>query len=207
MNSAIEGSDGRLYGRTISGGANNGSAIFGMNRQGTDYLVLHSFNSTLPDFEDSYSGLIEGSDGMLYGTTFEDGAFNGGSVFRLNKNGTGFQTLHDFEATATDGGFPYGSVTESSDGVLYGTTSEGGPDDYGTLYRVNRDGTGYSVLRYFTPDDNQGYLPVAPPVEGPGGLLYGTTYFGGFGDVGTIYRTRNDGSGFTFLYEFQVDGQ
>ena len=207
LNSVIEGSDGRLYGRTLSGGTNSGSAIFGLNKDGTGYIVLHSFASSLPDYTDSYSGLIQGSDGALYGTTFDDGALGRGSVFRLNKDGTGFQTLHNFEDKIGDGGFPYGTVHEASDGVLYGTTSEGGPDDFGSLYKVNRDGTGYRVLRYFTATNSEGYLPVAPPVEGPGAVLYGTTYFGGTADVGTIYKVNKDGSGFAFLYEFQDDKQ
>ena len=206
LNSVIEGSDGRLYGRTLSGGTSNGSAIFGLNKNGSGYSVLHSFTTNL-DNTDSYSGLIQGSDGALYGTTYNDGALAQGSVFRLNKDGTGFQTLHNFEDTIADGGFPYGTVREASDGVLYGTTSEGGPDDFGSLYKVNRDGTGYRVLRYFTATNNEGYVPVAPPVEGPGGVLYGTTYFGGASDFGTIYQVRKDGSGFTFLYEFRDDGQ
>jgi uncharacterized repeat protein (TIGR03803 family) len=125
----------------------------------------------------------------------------------LNKDGTGFQTLHSFEDNNADGGFPYGTVYEAGDGVLYGATSEGGPDDFGTLYKVNRNGDGYRVLRYFTATNNEGYLPVAPPVEGPGGVLYGTTYFGGAYDVGTIYQVRKDGTEFAFLYEFQDDGR
>lgn len=205
LNSVIEGGDGRLYGRTLSGGANDGSVIFALNRNGSGYTMLHTFNSRLPDFTDSYSGLIEGSDGALYGTTFNDGAFGKGSLFRLKEDGSGLQTLHDFQDDGTDGGFPYGTVHEASDGVLYGATSGGGPDDSGTLYRVNRDGTGYAVLRDFTPNNDEGYLPVAPPVEGPGGLLYGTTYYGGAAGVGTIYQVRKDGSGFAFLYEFKDD--
>ena len=206
LNSVIEGSDGRLYGRTLSGSTTNDTAIFGLNKDGSGYAVLHIFNSSLTD-SDSYSGLVQGSDGRLYGTTFDEGALTNGSVFSLNKDGTDFQTLHSFEDTLADGGFPYGTVHEGSDGALYGTTSEGGPDDFGTLYKVNRDGTGYRVLRYFSATNNEGYLPVAPPVEGPGGLLYGTTYYGGTADAGTIYRVAKDGSGFAFLYDFQDDGR
>ena len=179
LNSLIQVTDGRLYGRTLSGGTNDGNSIFGLNTNGTGYVVLHSFNAVLPDYNDSYSGLVEGSDGLLYGTTYQDGAHEHGSVFRLGKDGTAFQTLHDFEGGATEGAYPYGSIYESREGALYGATSYGGPDDYGTLYRINRDSTGYSVLRYFVTTNNEGYLPVGAPVEGPGDLLYGTTYFGG----------------------------
>ncbi len=206
LNNVIEGNDGRLYGRTISGGTNNGHSIFGLNKDGTGYVVLHSFDSTLADYFDSFSGLIEGSDGMIYGTTFENGALTNGSVFRLNKNGSNFQTLHDFADSATDGGKPYGTVYETSEGVLYGTTSEGGAFGWGTLYKMNRDGSGYTVLRHFNAVNGEGYLPVAPPVEGPGGWLFGTTYFNEPEVTGTIYQVRKDGSGFRFLYTFQNNG-
>jgi uncharacterized repeat protein (TIGR03803 family) len=202
LNSVIQGSDGRLYGRTVSGGTNDGSSIFGLNTNGTGYVLLRSFN-TLPFTDDSFSGLIECSDGLLYGTTYADGAYGDGSVFRLRKDGTGFQTLHDFRWSTNGGAYPFGGVYETREGVLYGTTSYGGPDDYGMLYKINRDGTGYAILRYFVSDDLQGYLPVAPPVEGPGGLLYGTTYYGGLDDGGTVYCVRKDGSGFSFLYSFK----
>lgn len=206
LNSVIEGRDGRLYGRTCSGGTNDGNSIFRLNKDGSDYRLLHSFKANLRYDTDSYSGLLEGSDGWLYGTAYEDGATGEGSVFRIDQDGANFQTLHDFERTASDGGFPFGCVYESADGALYGTTSAGGPDDYGTLYRLNRDGSGYQVLRYFVSTSNEGYLPVAPPVEGPGGLLYGSTYFGGADDGGTLYVIGKDGSGFRFLREFWYDG-
>jgi uncharacterized repeat protein (TIGR03803 family) len=202
LNTVIQGADGRLYGRTISGGTNNGNSIFGLNTNGSGYIVLYSFNSVLPDYDDSYSGLVEGSDGLLYGTTSKDGALGHGSVFRLHKDGTGYQTLHDFENSATDGGYPYGGVYETREGVLYGTTSYGGPDHYGTLYRINRDGSGYTVLRYFIATNSDGYLPVGAPVEGPGDLLYGTTYFDKLNEAGTVYCVRKDGSGYTLLYRF-----
>jgi uncharacterized repeat protein (TIGR03803 family) len=203
LNSVIQGSDGRLYGRTISGGTNNGHSIFGLNTNGSGYALLYSFPTNLPDYWDSYSDLVEGSDGLLYGTTYGEGAFGAGSVFRLHKDGSGFQTLHDFAGTATDGGYPYGSVYETREEVLYGATSYGGPDNYGELYKINRDGTGYTVLRFFVHTNTEGYLPVGAPVEGPGDLLYGTTYYGGLNDFGTVYSVRKDGSAFTWLYDFK----
>jgi uncharacterized repeat protein (TIGR03803 family) len=205
LNGVIEGDDGRLYGRTLAGGVVEGSVIFGMNKDGTEYKVLRSFNSDMRDYYDAYSGLTLGSDGLLYGTTYAGGVFGNGSVFRLNKDGSGFETLYSFQFNALDGGFPLRGVHEASDGVLYGTTSEGGRSEYGTLFRLNRDGTGYAVLRHFTPDDEEGYLPVAEPVEGPGGLLYGSTYYGGPDEGGTLYSVRKDGSEFRFLRVFLYD--
>ncbi|TAL03363.1 MAG: hypothetical protein EPO07_06360 [Verrucomicrobia bacterium] len=206
LNSVIEGSDGKLYGRTCSGGTSNANTIFRLNKDGSDYEMLHSFTVNLLYGGDAFSGLIEGSDGKLYGTTFYEGAIGRGSVFRMNKDGSGFETLHSFLDNATDGGFPFGPVWESNDGVLYGSTSEGGPADDGTLFKMNRDGSGYQVLQTFNSVNGLGYLPVAPPVEGPGGLLYGTTYYSGINQTGTIYQMRKDGGDFQFLYEFQNNG-
>src|SRR6185503_2297008 len=59
LNNVIEGRDGRLYGRTLSGGAGDGSAIFGLNKDGSDYAVIHSFVVRYRDHFDSFSGLIE----------------------------------------------------------------------------------------------------------------------------------------------------
>ncbi len=142
---------------------------------------------------------------MLYGTTYADGAYRGGSVFRLNKDGTGFQTLHDFKGGPGEGCCPFGGVYETREGVLFGTTSYGGPDNYGMLYRINRDGTGYTILRYFVSSNIDGYLPVPPPVEGPGDLLYGTTYYDGPNEAGVVYCVRKDGSGYAVLHRFDWD--
>jgi uncharacterized repeat protein (TIGR03803 family) len=209
LNGVIEARDGKLYGRTCSGGTSNGNAIFRLNKDGSDYALLHSFEVNLLYAGDSFSGLVEGSDGKIYGTTFNEGTNSKGSIFRMEKDGSGFETLHDFMDNSSDGGFPFGPVYESSDGKLYGTASEGGQMDWGIIYKLNRDGSGYEVIHHFKAASGPGNLPVAPPVEGPGGLLYGTTYFSGTAQTGAIYRVGKDGGDFQFLYEFQdnnVDG-
>jgi uncharacterized repeat protein (TIGR03803 family) len=204
MNSVIQTRDGRLYGKTISGGEGDGVTIFGVNTDGSGFQSLHSFEHSVNDHYIAYSGLMEGSDGMLYGTTSAEGPDRGGSVFRINKDGSAFQTLHFFNAAAgSSGGYvPDGGVTETSDGVLFGTTEGGGFDDFGVLYRINRDGADYKILHEFTAKNDAGYTPSSPPIEGADGALYGTTYFGGPEDTGAIYRINKDGSGLTFLYTF-----
>jgi uncharacterized repeat protein (TIGR03803 family) len=203
MNSVIQAKDGRLYGKTLSGGVGDGGTIFGVNTDGSGFQSLHSFEHNDIDHYIAYSGLIEGSDGMLYGTSNGEGPNRSGSVFRINKDGSGFETLYFFTGTGKgpDGRVPDAGVTEIG-GILYGTTEGGGFDDYGVLYRIDRDGTGYRVLHEFTPQNSAGYLPTSPPIEGPDGALYGTTYFGGPEDTGSIYRINKDGSGLTFLYTF-----
>jgi uncharacterized repeat protein (TIGR03803 family) len=204
MNSVIQAKDGRLYGKTLSGGVGDGGTIFGVDTDGSNYQCLHSFEHSDTDYYIAYSNLIEGSDGMLYGTTNGEGPKRAGSIFRINKDGSGFQTIYFFTGSGkgADGDVPDAGVTETSDGVLYGTTEGGGAEDFGVLYRINRDGSGYQVLHHFIPDNAQGYTPSSPPIEGPDGALYGTTYFGGPEDTGSIYRCNKDGTGMTFLYTF-----
>ena len=209
LNGVIEGSDGRLYGRTTAGGAQDGSVIFGLNKNGTGYAMLHSFGFRYRDHYTPYSGLIEGSDGALYGTTVVGGAFNVGSVFKINKNGSGFMSLYDFPAAGSNGYWPEGGVMEASNGRLYGTTSSGGIFDWGVLFALNKDGSGFAVLHHFSAEGDDGYNPTSPPIEGPGGLLYGGTYFGGNSELGTLYKIAPDGSGFSIIYRFldnNIDG-
>src|SRR5438552_16645664 len=76
--------------------------------------------------------LTEGSDGAFYGTTY--GAANkfAGTVFRMNKDGTGYRVLYKFSPKGGDGRNPFGAVIEVTDGALYGTTGGGGSSGYGT---------------------------------------------------------------------------
>ena len=204
MNSVIQARDGRLYGRTLSGGETNGATVFGLNTDGSGFQILHSFERSDIENYIAFSGLLEASDGLLYGTASSEGPNRAGSVFRLHKDGSGIQTLHFFTGTGKgpEGRAPDAGVTESSEGMLLGTTEGGGFDDFGVLYRINRDGTDYRILYEFTAQRAEGYAPSSPPVEGLDGALYGTTYYGGPEDTGSIYRIRKDGTGMIFLYTF-----
>lgn len=136
---------------------------------------------------------------MLYGTTAFGGGADHGSVYRLNRDGSGYQVLHLFTGTAGDGARPYGGLLERTNGVLYGTTHFGGTTDE-HVYRLNRDGTGYAVLHGFTPADEDGARPSGSLVEGSDGALYGTTYFGGTANQGTVFRLAPDGSSYRVIH-------
>src|SRR5207244_2936536 len=161
----------------------------GLDTDGSNFRSLHSFTHADIDHYIAYSGLLEASDGMLYGTTAADGPGQEGTIFRIGKDGADFQTLHFFGGKGeSDGSFPDAGLAETSEGVLYGTTESGGFDDYGVLFRINKDGSDYKILHEFTAQGSQGYTPTCPPIEGPDGALYGVTYFGGPEDTGSIYR-------------------
>ncbi|HLV81166.1 MAG TPA: choice-of-anchor tandem repeat GloVer-containing protein, partial [Chthonomonadaceae bacterium] len=108
--------------------------------------VVHNFG--LADGTNPRVGLIQATDGNYYGVTQYGGSGNG-TVFKWD--GTSLKTLHIF--TYSDGSQPLGTVAQGSDGALYGTTFYGGSSGYGVIYKVNTDGSGFSVLHNFSYSD------------------------------------------------------
>lgn len=197
----IQGSDGRLYGTTERGGAGDQGIVFILEPEGGGYMVLRSFAGTLGSFP--YAGLMEGSDGVLYGTTTAGGNANAGVVFRINADGSGHAVLHHFTGSGGDGKAPYAPVVQGGDGALYGTTYQGGTAGVGTVFKVQPDGSGYVVLHSLQDSGGDGAYPIAGLMLGPGGGLYGTTSRGGStGYAGSIYKINPDGSGYAVVHSF-----
>jgi uncharacterized repeat protein (TIGR03803 family) len=187
METLLEGSDQILYGTTYGGGVSNKGVVFSLTKDGSTYGILKAFGSPSSDGENPMSPLLEASDGMLYGCAYGGGGTNAaGTVFRLRKDGTGFGVILSFVGLGQDGRHPCGNLVEWTDGALYGTTERGGTNDQGTLYRVNKDGSGYSVLANF--GGAWGVYPRGGLTRGPDGALYGTTDQGGQMGFGTVFR-------------------
>jgi uncharacterized repeat protein (TIGR03803 family) len=195
---ALSGST--LYGTTTSGGGSNGfGAVFQVNTDGTGYAVLKTFTNS-PDGSLPYAGvLLTGS--VLYGTTVRGGDAGFGAVFKLNTDGTGYAVIKSFGGNG-DGRIPYADLT-MADGVLYGSTPNGGILGQGTVFRVNTNGTGYTVLKKFTGGSDGAY-PSGNMVLS-GGVLYGTTSYGGSSSNGVLFKLNTDGSGYTVLMSFTGD--
>jgi uncharacterized repeat protein (TIGR03803 family) len=195
----VQATDGLLYGTTFYGGVSNKGTVFRIGTNGGDYAVLYSFEGK-PDGANPYGGLIQGSDGALYGTTQYGGTTNQGSVFKINPDGGGYTVLRSFRGAFSDASTPYSGLVEAADGMLYGTTSTGGSTLGGTIYRISRDGESYSILRHLT-HATDGASPKAELMQGNDGFLYGTTYSGGPQQNGTVFRISTNG-GFNVLYSF-----
>jgi uncharacterized repeat protein (TIGR03803 family) len=188
----IEGADGALYGTTANGGdvscPPGCGIVFKLLKDGTGFRSIH-------DFADDVDGwgprsLIEGEDGVLYGTTSS-------TLFRLNKDGTEFLALHHFGGPDAEG--VGGGILEGSDGLLYGTTGDG-VHDAGTIFKINKDGSGFVVLHHLIKS------PV-DLIEGSDGMLYGTAHGEGR-KFGVVFRINKDGSGFSTIHTFKgLDGE
>jgi uncharacterized repeat protein (TIGR03803 family) len=204
----VEGSDKNFYGTTAFGGGSclqGCGTIFKMTAAGV-VTRLHSFNESdgfLP------TGLVQGTDGSLYGTTHEGGKYalniaceefgtaGCGTVFKITTGGA-FTLLHSFDVRA-DGAEPYVPVVQASDGTFYGTTFVGkGWYSNGTVFSITPTGVFTTVYNFMGIATYQtvGLFPASD------GNLYGTTpESGSCGDgEGLIYSVNQSGV-FTSVYE------
>lgn len=198
LNSVIEGSDRRLYGTTAAGGPYSGGRVFRMERDGSGYQVLHSFAATPTDGNEPRAGVIEGSDGRLYGTTYGGGNFGIGTIYGLERDGTGYGVVHHFSTNLWDGFAPRAGLLEGSDGRLYGTSRYGGTNGQGTVFALNKDGSNFAVIRSMIASATGAGYPEAALMEGSDGALYGTAWNGVALSAGAFFRLQKDGS-FTLL--------
>jgi uncharacterized repeat protein (TIGR03803 family) len=146
----------------------------------------------------------------LYGTTGYGGTNFAGTVFRIGTNGDGYAVLYNFGGTGGDGYGPNGLI-QGTDGMLYGTTQEGGTNSDGTVFRIGTNGNGYAVLYRFTGTGGDGTAPLAGLIQGADGTFYGTTLYGGGGagynGYGTVFRLIPWPVGTGFLQISRATGQ
>lgn len=188
--SLIRGRDGKLYGTTqgntrSGSGTNARGTIFRIAPNGTGMTNLHECQvetGTTP-----YGAMVQGPDGNFYGTMGESGKEWDGCIFRLTPAGE-YKVLYHFGSRTNDLKYPRGDLMIATDGRIYGTTSEGGRDGYGGVFRIKTNGSGYEVLHTFNGDN--GRNPWGGLVQAADGNLYGTTRYGGKGGNGTIYRIK-----------------
>ena len=226
-----------LYGTTANGGTNYTGTLFRVNTDGSGYTNLHTFSANVYQVFTNFGGggIKPGGGGefinptnadgsapngglalvgnTLYGTAHGGGLGGYGNIFAINTDGSGFTNLHNFSTpvnspTNSDGLSPFAGLIAAGN-TLFGTTSEGGSRGWGTVFRINTDGSGLTELKafdglamdpttyYYTNADGaepHGHLVLA------GGTLYGTTTQGGSLGGGTIFAVGTNGSGFTTLH-------
>lgn len=190
--SLVEDSQGNLYGTTDGGGAGtcNCGTIYKIDAEGNE-TILHSFSNS-PDGALPTQGLMLDSQGNLYGATWAGGAYENGTVFKLDPTGN-LTILHSF--SGADGANPSSSFIRDSAGNLYGFTYGGGDlscgfegSGCGTVFRLDPSGR-VTILHSFTAEGSDGLEPFSGHLMlDAAGNLYGVTAFGGSDANGTVFE-------------------
>lgn len=128
----------RLYGVTTQGGYNPGDGssnhgvVFGIDTDGNNFDVLYSFHGGTDGHHPMGSLAFDGT--SIFGVTRAGGVHNGGTIYKINLDGTGYEKLHDFAGGAADGRLPDDAGLILAGNKLYGTTLAGGQFDIGVVY-------------------------------------------------------------------------
>jgi uncharacterized repeat protein (TIGR03803 family) len=186
-----------LYGTASQGGSFGAGTVFSIYTNGTVFSNLYSFTDG-NDGGYPIAGLVL-SGGMLYGTTFDGGNSDAGTVFGISTNGSAFTNLYSF-TDGGDGAGPQAGLILSGN-TLYGTASQGGSSDYGTVFSINTNGTDFTILYSFAGYPDDGANPVSVLLLA-GSTLFGTAQSGGDSDYGTVYAMNTDGTGYITLHNF-----
>jgi uncharacterized repeat protein (TIGR03803 family) len=157
--------------------------------QAQTLTVLYKFRGHSDIFPQA--GLVRDPAGNLYGTTSGTACASYsneyGAVFKVDRSGS--QTvLHTFNFT--DGSCPVSQLVQDEEGNLYGTTLEGGAMGYGTVFKLDLKGN-ETVLYSFTGGPADGFYPVAGLLRDKVGNLYGSTWYGGPSEYGTVFKLDN----------------
>jgi uncharacterized repeat protein (TIGR03803 family) len=190
-----------LYGVTFYGGSSSSGTVYRVSTNGAGFGVLYSFTGGA-NGANPYCTLVS-TGASFYGMTYNGGVADGGVVFGVNTNGTGYSVLHTFLGGGGDGQYPYGSLALNGS-TLYGMTSGGGSNDDGVVFSISTGGTPtFSVLHSFAGGTNDGAFPNEGVIVS-GTSLYGTAYYGGTNDLGVVFavNTAVTSNAFTILHHF-----
>ena len=192
-----------LYGMADDGGAHGYGCVFSLNRDGSNYKVLYSFSDT-----GSVAGKCSGEypygsltyvNGKFYGCTYE-GGFNGeGTIFRINKDGSGYKDLWDF--TGATGDYPYYGSLTAYGSRLFGAAYEGGANNYGAVFSIDTNGSGYRDIWDFDDTVSNGAYPESVTLAISKGKIYGMTDEGGINGKGLIYSIDTNGHAYKDLLD------
>ncbi len=205
----IQATDGNFYGTTASGGSADLGTVFRLTIGGV-FSVLHAFAGGATDGASPRAALVEGTDGLFYGTSYRGGVNNSGTVYRITASGT-VSLLHSFSLFG--GTNPEAPLIQAADGDFYGTTTSGGyfspfnRNYLGTIFRVTPSGD-YTMVHQMTTWDGVNGPPAGPLFQATDGHFYGTsrggfvpTGGGSFFFYGTVFRMTADGT-LTVLHGF-----
>jgi uncharacterized repeat protein (TIGR03803 family) len=206
---------GTLLGTTTNGGnlscplgnSYGCGTVFKFITADDELVVLHEFQG--PDGLNPNAGVFRSTHGTIYGTTFRGGnCLECGVIYEVGQSGRGFNVLHYFAGTPTDGANPQADLLRDAQGNFFGTTLNGGAYGQGAVFEL--DTSNHETLLYSFQGGSDGANPQSALVEDGNGNFYGSTASGGASNCGTLYELSPKGGTWqeTVLYAFtcKTDG-
>jgi uncharacterized repeat protein (TIGR03803 family) len=199
--SLMQAANGKLYGMTYFGGANNIGVLFEYNLTTSVYTKKIDF-AGVTNGSNPYGFLTQASNGKLYGMTNLGGVNNLGVLFEYDPATSTYLKKLDFNG-AVNGSYPLGSLIQASNGKLYGMASEGGANNLGVLFEYNPATSTYLKKIDFSGLIS-GSIPKGSLMQSSSGKLFGMTSMGGSNNFGLLFEY--DFSTSTFTKKFDFDG-
>lgn len=206
----VQATNGNFYGTTLYGGPNGDGNIFEITPSGklTSIYLFCPEVSVCPDGSAPYAGLVQASNGSLYGATAAGGIGNCaqggcGTIFKITLSGA-LTTLYSFcrvvdtQGYCADGSTPFSGPVQAANGNFYGTTELGGAYNQGTFFEMTPSGKLTTLYSFCSRVDGSAYCtdgnnPLAAPLQASNSNFYGTTLFGGPSNSGTVYEITPHG--------------
>jgi uncharacterized repeat protein (TIGR03803 family) len=190
--------DSMLYGMTLFGGTGDSGVIFNYNINSEKETVVHSFASV--EGGNPSGSLLLVNDSMLYGMTTYGGSAGYGVIFAYDILTPTVIDVHNFN-TDSLGWYPYGSLIQAKNGLLYGMTESGGVTGDGIVFSYNVNTNTEKILHNFSgiPD---GELPYGSVMQASDGNLYGVTSAGGANNDGMLFSYDITSSIYSKLIDF-----
>ncbi|MFM2193169.1 MAG: hypothetical protein RLZZ118_2126, partial [Bacteroidota bacterium] len=188
----ILASNNKFYGFALFGGANNFGTLYEFNYLSNTLTKKIDCNTTIGG--KPYGGLVQNTDGKLYGTPNNGSFSDGGTLISFDTSSNAAVKLIDFQS-AINGANPQSSLTKTTSGRIFGLTKNGGVNGAGTLFEYFP--TSNTITKLIDFSSTNGKNPIGAMIEAPNGKLYGTTDKGGTSDLGTIFEFNPTGNVFT----------
>ncbi len=199
----IQAKDGNLYGLTNGGGVNGAGAIFKWDTLAAAETVLYGFGTITSDGANPQGTLLQATDGDFYGVTNSGGKYTNGTIFKFNTTSLTEDTLYSFVGGTNDGQNPLTEKLLQAAGNLYGTTTAGGTNSVGTVFKWNMTLLAETVVYNFgvTEIPADGQNPTGSLIQGIDGDLYGNTANGGVASTinlgascGVVFKCSTSGT-------------
>jgi len=196
----FEASNGKIYGMTYNGGANNMGTFFEIDPVSFAFTKKADFNGSGNGASPSGSVLMEASNGKLYAVLGQGGASNAGVILEYDLNTSALTKVADFTSPVTGSGAG-GRLIETSPGIFYGATESGTPGGFGGIFEFDL-GTSVITPKAMFIDSITGYEPKSGLMQASNNKLYGVTYNGGPGWSGTLIEYDIASNTFTNVLDF-----